>query len=163
MGDIRSQSVARAKKYVERQGIEMTKRLGFGVQGDVYSTTRMSAIKAFDRVEHYRRERDVYLRIEEQGFRNPAGFNVPRLINFDDDLWIVEMGVVKPPYVVDFAGAYLDHPPPFSEDELSEWEADRIELFGDDWDQVKLVMAAFRRIKVYLNDVKPGNVTVRDE
>lgn len=88
---------------------------------------------------------------------------MPGLIDFSDELRVVEMEIVQAPYVVDFAGAYLDRPPPFSDDELAEWEAERIELFGDDWDRVKLVMAAFRSIKVYLNDVKPGNVTVREE
>ena len=162
MSTIRSQTAERAKHYFDRKGLQLEERLGFGVQGVVYATNRKSAVKAFDREEHYCRERDVYFRFMEQGFLDAAGFNVPRLIDFDDELWIVEMGIVKPPFVVDFAGVYLDRPPPFSEDELAEWEQERIELFGDDWDQVKLVMAAFRRIKVYLNDVKPGNVTVRD-
>ena len=134
-----------------------------GLDGEVYSTNRLSAVKGLDRPEQYLRERDVFLRIEERGFRNAVGFNVPGLIDFSDKLRVVEMEIVQAPYVVDFAGAYLDRPPPFSEDELAEWEAERVELFGDDWDRVKLVMAAFRSIKFYLNDVKPGNVTVREE
>jgi hypothetical protein len=161
MSVIRSQTVERAKRYCTDRGLMMEKRLGFGAQGEVQSTNRQSAVKAFDRIEHYLRERDVYFRFRDRGFHAAAGFNVPRLIDYDDELWVVEMEIVRPPFVVDFAGAYLDHPPPFSDEEWQEWETERIELFGDDWDQVKLVMASFRRIKVYLNDVKPGNVTVR--
>jgi hypothetical protein len=37
-----------------------------------------------------------------------AGFAVPQLIHHDDRLWVVEMGIVSPPFVLDFAGAYLD-------------------------------------------------------
>ena len=32
----------------------------------------------------------------------------PPVIVFDDDLWVIEMTVVERPFVLDFAGAYLD-------------------------------------------------------
>jgi hypothetical protein len=44
------------------------------------------------------------------------GFNVPQLIGFDDELHVIEMTVVKRPFVLDFAAAYLDVRPEFPED-----------------------------------------------
>jgi len=58
----------------------------------------------------YRNERNVDQRLALLECDEIAGFNVPRLINFDDSLWIVEIQIVSPPFVLDFAGAALDRP-----------------------------------------------------
>ncbi|MGE0760631.1 MAG: hypothetical protein AB7O38_26705 [Pirellulaceae bacterium] len=69
---------------------------------------------------------------------------------------------VSPPFVLDFAGAYLDKQPPFDEDIWAEWEAEKIEQFGTDrWDTVCSIMAVFRKHGITLNDLKPGNIEFR--
>ena len=85
------------------------------------------------------------------------------MIGFDNELWVIEMTVVTPPFVLDFAGVYLDSPPPyfFDAEIMSEWETQRRELFEDDWADVVMLLAEFRKHGIYLNDVKPGNVTIR--
>lgn len=74
---------------------------------------------------------------------------------------VLQMTIVNPPFVVDFAGAYLDRRPPFDDEQLSVWEAEREELFGEDWQSAQDVLRGFRLLGIYLNDVKPGNVTLR--
>lgn len=122
------------------------------------SKAQSAAVKA----HKYIRERDVYHRLAEHGVRSIAGFTVPTLFNHHDTLWILEMGIVSPPFVVDFAGAYLDRKPPFTAEEMSEivevWE----ERFEDRWPQVQRLLAGFRRYGIYLNDVKYGNIMFAD-
>ena len=56
--------------------------------------------------------------------RPSAGLRVPRLLQFDDDLWVIEMTIVSRPFVLDFAGAYLDMPPDFSDEVMADWHAE---------------------------------------
>jgi hypothetical protein len=91
-----------------------------------------------------------------------SGFKVPRLVIYDDKLWIVEMTVVSPPFILDFAGAYLDKKPPFAEEQWQQWEEEKAEIFEEKWPQVKSAMSRFRRYGIYLNDVKHGNVMFCD-
>lgn len=153
--------LARAKAYASRHGLVIQRKLGAGVDGIVLSTTRRSAVKALLRPENYRNERDAYLRLWDRGVDLLAGFHVPKLINFDDELLVVEMEIVDPPFVVDFAGAYIDRRPPFTEEELEVWMQDRSELFEEDWPRVRQLLFALRGLGIFMNDVKPGNITLR--
>lgn len=110
--------------------------LGYGFDGSVWSTTRPSAIKAFLQESLYRKEKLVYLRLKQVELHDAAGFAIPVLLDYDDRL-SVEMELVRPSFIVDFAGAYLDQIPPFTVEEWAEWERDRQELFEADWKWVK--------------------------
>ena len=44
---------------------------------------------------------------------------------------------------------------------MDEWVEEKIELYGDDWPKVETLLAQLRKWKIYLGDVKPGNITVR--
>jgi hypothetical protein len=153
---------SRARHYAERFDRPIEKQLGFAYDGIVFSTTCQSAIKALRYQPLYERERDVYLRLEERGIEELAGCSVPKLVQYDDDLWIVEMEIVRPPFVLDFAGAYLDRPPDFPEEIMADWRAEKKEQFGERWPQVQDVMREFRKLGIYLADVKPGNIMFRD-
>jgi hypothetical protein len=52
--------------------------------------------------------------LKERGVEKICDCAVPELIGYDDELLIIEMTVVTTPYVLDFAGAYLDWSPDFS-------------------------------------------------
>ena len=91
------------------------------------------------------------------------GFAVPQLIDFDERLEIVEMTIVSPPFVLDFAGAALDRRPQFPEDVLAEWQAEKAEQFGERWPTVRLIMSSFAGLGIYLADVKPGNIEFATE
>ena len=101
----------RLQEYAYRCSLELTERVGFGQDGIVWMTTRPSAIKALRYAEHYSREVEVYERLRKHNIKQINGFSVPRMIRNDDELWIVEMTLVTPPFVLDFAGAALDRPP----------------------------------------------------
>ena len=72
------------------------------------------------------------------------------------------MGIVSPPFVLDFAGAYLDQAPDFPDEIMEDWRAEKKEQFGDRWGVVQDIMREFRKLGIYLADVKPGNIMFRD-
>lgn len=83
---------------------------GWGFDGFVFPTSRMTAVKVFDNAATYQNELSVYLRLLEHNVVNVLGFAVPRLVNWDDDRRIIEMTSVNPPFIVDFAHANLTSP-----------------------------------------------------
>jgi hypothetical protein len=120
-----------------------------------------SAIKVHERERPYSRERDVYRRLAEEGVSAILTCRVPRMLRCDE-LWVIEMSIVTPPYVLDFAGAYLDEPPDFSEEALAEWDAEKREQFGSRWPKVQAVVRDLETHGVYVVDVNPGNVRVAE-
>src|SRR5438552_53360 len=105
----------RVQDYARQHRLELGEHLGFGVHGIVFAAKYQTkggrcALKVHEREKEYRRERDVYLRLQEHGLTAIRGCNVPELITFDDGLWVIEMTLVSRPFVLDFAGAYLDKP-----------------------------------------------------
>lgn len=150
--------------YTVKQDLSLIKHLGNGADGIVYLTDRSTAIKALRDERLYQNELMTYQRLQSRGVIKVGRFNVLQLVNHDPELLVIEMTFVVPPFVVDFAGVYLDRPPAYQNEPeiMNQWEADKSEQFGDDWPEVKLLMWELRQTyRIYLNDVKPGNVTVR--
>ena len=102
--------------------------------------------------------KDVYLRLREFAVENVLGSSVPQLVDYDDQLWVVEMTTVTPPYVIDFASAYLDRPPDYPEEVLADWHTEKEEQFEEDWPRIRSVVYEFERYGVYLVDVRPANI-----
>ena len=153
----------KADAYAEKHHIEIGKKLGFGWDGTVYSTSRQSAIKVFRHERLFQRERDVYQRLTERHVIRILGFDVPQLVGFDDEHWVVEMTIVSPPFVLDFAGAYLDQKPDYPPEVMADWMEEKAEQFGERWQKVQAIMWAFSKLGVYLADVKPGNIEFGDD
>ena len=155
----------RLQVYASQRGAQLMERLGFGQDGLVYATDQASVVKCLRYERLYQNERNVYQRLAQLGYEEIAGFNVPKLISSDDELWIVEIQIVTPPFVLDFAGASLDQPSrifaEMSEDDQLEWMESRMEMYGDEWPLVETLLAQLRRHKIFLTDVKPGNISLR--
>lgn len=156
-----SEAIVRADEYAATRSLSIQEQLGGGIQGVVYSTTNRTAIKSLIRSSAYERERDVYLRLRENEIEKMADFWVPRLLDYDDRLQVIEMQIVSPPFTLDFASAYLDEPPPYAgtKEIMRQWESEKRAQFEDRWPIVKSLMSDFRRIGIHLADVKPGNIT----
>lgn len=141
--------------------MEPRRRLGFGKDGSVWASSDLTAIKVFASPGPYARERDVYARLESSGVRHLHGYAVPRLYEFDDGIGVIEMSIVEPPFVLDFASATLDSAPDFPEDVLTEWYAEKREQFGADWSKAAAVIRALERLGIFMLDVHPGNIRAR--
>lgn len=107
----------------------------------------------------FQRERNVYLRLREHDITEIHGCNVPRIVDWDEVQWVVEIEIVKPPFVPDFAGAYLDQKPGVPKAAMARWQREKQQQFGVNWDRVQSIMAYLRRYGIYLADVKPGNIS----
>ena len=152
--------------YCSLHGIQLSKTLGFGLQGVVYATTRRSAVKIHCRKEAYVRERNVYLRLTEEKVQNVKGLIVPQLLQYDDDKLIIEMELVSPPFIVDFGGAYLDVLPAHATGTmtLSQWDIDKREQFGENWLKAQAIIAEFAGMySIHIVDVNPGNIRFKSE
>jgi len=159
--------IQNALAYATRHQLQLAERLGFGVHGMIFVAEDKSkggkiAIKAHRESEPYQRERAVYERLKQAGVAEVLGFNVPQFIRAEDDLRVIAMSIVTRPFVLDFAGAYLDTPPVFPDEMWSEWEAGKQELFEDRWTRVEKILAALEELGIYMLDVSPSNIAFLD-
>ena len=83
-------------------------------------------------------------------------FDVPFLVDFDQELLIIEISIVQPPYLLDFGKVYLDHPPTHLYDEQMmanahvEWE----ERFGKRWSKVHHAMKMLEKLGIYTTTIR---------
>jgi hypothetical protein len=84
---------------------------------------------------------------------------VPQLLNIDEEFRALEMTIVRPPFLLDFAGAYLDGAPDFSEDVLRQWQEEKAEIFGERWPEVARILAVLEALGIYLRDINPRNIS----
>jgi len=153
----------RVHTYARRKKLRLAEPLGHGVHGTIYASRRKSqpgsvAVKAHRSQDGYERERDVYLRLKNEGIDEILGFNVPRFISSDDQLLVLEMTIVARPFVLDFAGAYLDHLPHFSDEIWAEWETQKRDQFEHRWPMVQKILNALEELDIHMIDVSPSNV-----
>ena len=108
--------------------------------------------------ETYQREKEAYERLRTCGISKVRGFHVPQLIASDDSLRIIQMTIVARPFILDFAAAYLDRRPEFSEEIWADWEKEKREQFEERWPQVQAILDEFEQLGIYLLDVSPANI-----
>lgn len=128
----------------------------------MYKTQHNTAIKVYDLKQGYQRERDVYKRLKERDIRSIRGLSIPRIVNWDDTLYVFEMSVVHVPCVIDFGGASLDSPPDHMiRDEI--WKNQKAEEFGNNWQEAQAVIMEIEyRADIWLADVNTGNIKFSD-
>jgi hypothetical protein len=158
--------IQNALTYAARHQLHFAERLGFGIHGIIHvaenkSSGGKTAVKVHRESEPYNREREVYERLRGIGVTTILGFNVPQLLRTDDELLIIEMTIVTRPFVLDFAGAYLDAPPEFSDEIWMDWEAGKREQFDARWPKVQEVLATLEHWDIYMVDVSPSNIAFR--
>ena len=129
------------------------------MDGEVWESNRYTAVKGLCRQRNYIAELECYERFLANGVEKIKGFAVPRLIGHDDELQIVEIEIVAPPYIIDFAKCRLDVRFDFSPEVMADWDEAGAELFEGRWREVKLLLAALERYGIYYLDAKPGNIT----
>jgi hypothetical protein len=159
--------IVNAQSYAVRRQLEIAERLGSGKDGTVFVAKRKIAtakvaIKAHRFHELYFREKLAYQRLRKLEINSIQGFNVPEMADFHDNFRVLEMTIVKRPFVLDFAAAYLDRRPEFPPEIWAEWEAEKHEQFEDPWPIVQQILNSFEEIGMYLMDVSPANIAFKD-
>lgn len=152
----------RIQEYERRHGCRLLGLLGLGPgqDGFVVRSDRLTAVKFFDRAERFDREREVYQVLQSKGIHDVAGHAVPELIDVDEKLRSIEMSIVNPPFLLDFAGAKRpEEVPDFEPHVLDDEMEKQREQFGDHWADALHVTEMFRRLTGFvLLDIHPGNI-----
>ena len=156
-----------ARTYASQHQLTLVERLGFGIHGMVFVAENnhkpgKSALKILRAPEPYFRERAVYERLRDAGISKILGFHVPQLFRADDQMHIIEMSIVTRPFVLDFAGAYLDTLPDFPDEIWNEWEAQKREQFENRWPMVQRILGALEEFDIHMVDVSPSNIAFLD-
>ena len=148
---------------LSRIALDLQSPLGRGTDGSVWKTYRASAVKALQRERNYRIELECYQRFYDHDVNNLQGFSVPKLIGWNDELSIIEIGIVTPPFIIDFAKSWLDRPPEFSDEQWEDWHREGEERFEARWPTVLGLLAALKQYGIYYYDAKPSNIMFGDE
>jgi hypothetical protein len=152
----------KAEDYVQDKGHRIVRkaRLGGGTDGEVWRSTRPSAIKVVIGPKNYQDELESYRRLNAANLYHLNGFDIPRLVARDDRLQIIEMSIVQPPYLLDFGKVYFDHPPTdVYDDPTQRLEADVKANFGPNAPAVSRLLYALReRVGIWYADPKPANI-----
>lgn len=124
----------------------------------MWQTSRLTAIKAFHKEKNFELELDCYVRLKVAGLQSVCGFWVPQLIGHDRNLIVIEMSLVKPPYVLDFGKVHLDRQPDFSPEVLRDWREQQQELWGEHFPTVQKILRKLQSLGIFYADPKPGNI-----
>ena len=150
--------------YLRASGGKLIEQIGFGIHGSVFLVENNRnpfpvAVKFLLEEAPFERECRVYARLGEARVTELMGFQIPRLLARHDQWLAIEMTVVHRPFILDFAGAYLDWPPQFSPEVWAEWEAERRDQFGARWSLVQAVLNELRdEFGIYVLDIHPSNI-----
>jgi len=147
-----------ARQYI---GVDRTLEvLGWGVGGAVFaSPVQSTAIKVHLHADGFEREVAAYRRLQQHHVSAVLGFAVPEFIDANASLRVVEMTIVRPPYLLDFANARVDSPPDFDAEVMSEWWQRLADRFGDRLLDVRAVYETLiQQYGIYYFDLKPGNI-----
>ena len=131
---------------------------GYGTDGAIWRTHLESAMKVLQRERNYLVERDCYQRLQRHDVIDISGFAVPRLIAFDDELQIIEMNLVSPPFILDFGKAYLDRWPQHTPEVMEDWVEAQQELWEDRWPEVQSILWKLEQLGIKYTDPNPGNI-----
>jgi hypothetical protein len=98
-----SDAIRRLRLFTQKHHLH-AKPLSGGQDGIVWQTAldRNSVIKAFYRQESYESELACYQRLADRRVEVIKGYHIPALISFDDELLVIEMELVQPPFIPGF-------------------------------------------------------------
>jgi serine kinase of HPr protein (carbohydrate metabolism regulator) len=152
-----------AQDYASRHALEVREILGSGIHGIVYVVESKAdpgrrALKLHRDTEAYTREKTVYELLREKRIDTILGFDIPQPLRFDDEFMAIEMTIVMPPFVLDFASASLEVPMEFSEEVWADWEHTKQEQFGLQWEAVQAILTELRRYGIHMLDPSPSNI-----
>jgi hypothetical protein len=149
---------AKADQYCQGNNTSVKQQLGYGTQGVVFLTERNSVVKVHSLKQGYQRERDAYRRLQERNIVTVRGLMIPRIKNWDDQLFAFEMSMVHVPCVLDFGGAYLDQRPEHVIRD-DQWFEEKASEFGENWQEAQAVIREIEcRGDIWMSDVNTGNI-----
>ncbi|MBN4052546.1 hypothetical protein JYT82_00365 [bacterium AH-315-K20] len=150
----------RATRYADRYDIRLDGLLGSGKDGTVWNTNARTALKVFKQKKLFCRELAAYLRLRQHHVINLCGHRVPQLLESDVELHAIEMSIVQPPFVLDFASVRLDRERVEFPQHVMDDEAEhRREMFGEErLPKIAAILSSLQRLGIHMTDIHPGNI-----
>ena len=160
MTDFPEEIVQRRDAYCEVNSTTIgTGPAGIGLEAIVWPTERDSVIKVHRLFTTFDAEVLVYRRLAETNTHRLKGFTLPRMLHYDEDLLIVELSFVRPPYILDFGAARVSpRPPDFDLDRI---EAEFARQHGRDWPDIRRLLEALMQLGIYYSDAHDQNIRPR--
>lgn len=156
--------MARASEFCRKSGgrkPNFNSSFGCGEEGYVWPIEDgISAIKVFNLRKNYDNELGCYRILKAHDISEIHGFNVPQLLAASDELLVIEMTIVKPPYILDFGKSSLYFKPEYPSDATAHYEAKLEETFGEFLPQVELAFAFLEGLGIFYIDASGNNVKV---
>jgi hypothetical protein len=115
----------------------------------VWETNRKTVAKVFQYQKNYYMELRCYQRLKRHSISHIRQFAVPRLIEFDSNLFVLEMSIVTAPYLIDFGKAYLDSEPDHSAETWAEHHQEQQEIWEDRYGEVQAVLWSLRQLGIF--------------
>ncbi len=125
----------------------------------MFKSSRGTAVKVHSSRITFRNEYLAYRRLAEQGVELVHGFRVPRPINANAGLQIIEMGIVEPPFLLDFGTSSTDVEPDFTPEVWEDWWARVEDSFEERFVEAEAVFYHLKRqLKIWHLDLRPSNL-----
>ena len=131
----------------------------WGLDAYLWQSTNYQIIKVHRYKDRFHRELGTYQRLQDRGIERLKGFRIPQLLHYDEELQILELSFVSPPFILDFVEVGLGKRP--SNFDLDRIEAQQSKQFGKDWPDVKRLLEALMQIGIYYDDVHNKNIRLR--
>lgn len=156
--------MARASEYCRKSDgrkPEFNSSFGCGQEGYVWPVEGgVSAIKVFERRKNYEIELGCYEILDAHKVTEVYGFNIPQLIGWSEELLIIEMTIVKPPFILDFGKSSLYFKPEYPSDAVDHYQRQLEETFGEYLPQVELALSYLESLGIFYIDASGNNIKV---
>lgn len=131
----------------------------WGLDAYLWRTNVETVVKVHRYHDRFEKELAAYHRLAERKITRLKGFEFPQLVDYDEQMRILELSIVSPPYILDFVEVGLGKKP--SNFDLDRIEAQQSKQFGKDWPDVRRLLEALMQIGIYYDDVHNKNIRLR--
>lgn len=156
---LRSAALAKAQSFIGTTDTLVS--LGWGVSGFVFlSPDAMTAVKVHHFEAGHAAEVKAYQWLRQQRITQILGVTVPKLRAVDSDRMLIQMDVVCPPFLLDFAGVKFTDPG-FPPDTIAENSRMIEERFGPNAPLAFAIQAELRKLGMFYLDMRPDNLNLQ--
>lgn len=160
MDSIPSDPEKRVRLYLNDQRRIEERRLGSGTDGEVFIVSGpQAAIKVHYDEHRFHRELAAYHRLSKIRLGQIGRFVIPTFHAADTRLLIIEMSVVRPPYLIDFGKATVDDDQGWTDEQMSMWWDKVNDVFENDASVASSIFTQLRdKAGIYQWDLSPTNL-----
>lgn len=156
---LRSKAMCAAQSFIGTTNV--LEILGWGVSGFVFlSSDLRTAIKVHHNPDGFHTEVKAYKMLRRHRITRIGGITIPKLHKEDFDRQLIQIDLVKPPYLLDFAGVRFSDPK-FPPETVRQIDEDIQLRFGRNAAFAYAVQHRLLQIGMYYLDLRPSNLNLQ--